>query len=523
MMKNTKIIEVAIFSILICVIVVSLIVRFVQAFKFGFYDGDALRYWNVSRLWAEGKFILDYPLPDANPHYYPTVYAVYALLHKLFGAGYYIVGVFNSSLEVLNVILVFAIGRITCKNNWVAILATVTYALLPRAFFYSVRGNMQIMLINFVLLSVLFISLYLKSGLKKHTYLFLSMFFVSLAANAHPTMATVLVSNCLLVLILHWALCSNLKQFFTEKSIIFLSSGGIFLSLYAAGLIKFRRWLIISHKIHYNRIHRLVDNYQIIDYGHGYENKGDFLYLFQCASHFLHQNVGYIFETTFYLSLLIGGYLFWKNRGSIKNIVMLYVPGVTVVTFVLMYATLIPRESIARLFLPFTALAMLHIFIVLIQFSKLCFPKYGTAVLFLFSILFITESSWNGRGISQISESKKIYDQLQGKIDFSADVLYVGSSDKRNMSHMRPYFTGKYTRLDMIEGRIDSVASVIGKLKPTYLQITFPEAPEEMKQYPAWGKIWKEALDIVEKNQENCEETTKFHGTFCLISPSEKQ
>lgn len=99
--------------------------------RIGLKGSDNTYYTNMAMLWSEGEHV--YSIGDSPLLYYrPVVYWVYAAAVRALGFNDATIKTVNTSLDTLNILLVFLLAYILSrKDPWAASSAAVIYALLP--------------------------------------------------------------------------------------------------------------------------------------------------------------------------------------------------------------------------------------------------------------------------------------------------------------------------------------------------------------------------------------------------------
>lgn len=147
-----------------CVVLIVLLgiaadVRFTDATKVGVPARiDSEHYLKVAQSWVLDGVSLRFP-------HRPVSSALQALSIKLFGYNDYSLRILNSSMDMLNLVLIFVIGVYLLRSFWLGLIPVALYAFNPYILEYSRNFMVHVLSETFVLLSFLFFILY-ESGLR---------------------------------------------------------------------------------------------------------------------------------------------------------------------------------------------------------------------------------------------------------------------------------------------------------------------------------------------------------------------
>ncbi|MEM6795977.1 MAG: hypothetical protein AAF725_18525 [Acidobacteriota bacterium] len=132
--------------------------RFHNLDQVGLDGSDTVYYTELATEWNEGRPVTR--IAEAIRVYRPVVLGLYALSYDLFGFHDHAIKSLNGSLDVLNVLLVFCIGRVMTGGSWAPSLAAAAcYAFLPAAVWLSRTELTHIVSATSILLTLLVFAL----------------------------------------------------------------------------------------------------------------------------------------------------------------------------------------------------------------------------------------------------------------------------------------------------------------------------------------------------------------------------
>jgi len=172
-------------GVTVLILGLSFYLRLINVDEIGIPNRDTFVHWHIAESWEEGNFSLRANVFDDNREYYrPVAYVVFGLAFTIFGQTDYSIKVLNGVLDIVNIVLIFLIGK-AIKTTWVGVVAAVSYAFLPLSIDLCRTDSLYILSGTFVLLSILIFVKWVQEQSERRSFLYLSLsgFSLSLAAN----------------------------------------------------------------------------------------------------------------------------------------------------------------------------------------------------------------------------------------------------------------------------------------------------------------------------------------------------
>lgn len=155
----------------------------------GINRGDGFSYIAEAKKWADGET----PSFLNGNFFRPVSYVIQGSAIKYLGYNDVSIKVVHSSIDMLNIVLLFLIATMFANSMWCGIASSLLYAFLPRVVFLSRIEMVHVESTFFVLLTLLFFILSERSHHKSRQlcifYLMLSGFCAGLATNTHIELA----------------------------------------------------------------------------------------------------------------------------------------------------------------------------------------------------------------------------------------------------------------------------------------------------------------------------------------------
>lgn len=386
----------------------------------GISKGDSFSYLKEAKLWAEGKT----PEFYGGKFYRPAIYFFQGLAIRLLGYNDYSVKIFNVTADMINILLIFLIMFLLTKSKWLGIIPVLLYSLNPYVLRFARSEYPHILSMTFVLLSFLFYLLYNNYYRNNKFFykilLFISGFFVGLAANSHPDLAFLGVGYVICFL-LNTASNHKKSNSYLEFFINLLVFSSGFIVPYAIGFIAFgfsKVYHVFSEELFGGKSH-LTARY----------GKNPFLNLFSLL--ILKGLWGWIVRLSFIIGLSIPAIWIIDFLKGKKDLLIYYTPMILIFTYLCLYFILIgvfpPR--LVRIFLPLFPL----FFISVVYWYFKIFRKYfHRSVKIAASIILVAVFSFNifylcSRSYSQ-SQYRSIYDIIKNKINSKNKILIAPAS-----------------------------------------------------------------------------------------------
>lgn len=384
----------------------------------GISRGDSFGYLREAKLWAENKS----PEFMGGSFYRPAIYFFQGLAIKFLGYNDYSIKTLNVTADMLNILLIFLISYLLTKNKWVGIIAVLFYAFNVYVLMWARTEFPHTLSTTFVLFSLLFYLLfehYPRNKICCKLLLFLSGFFVGMAANTHPDLAFLGPGYvfCFLCSAIIQRKKSNPYITFIFNSFIF-SIG--FVMPYTIGVIAFGFSKVVnvfSAEVFVSQVN-LTERY----------GESSFFTLFSNI-------LRYSFESGIKSRIIQLGSIVGISISAIwilrwfrgkKDALISYVPIILIISYLILYSIIVGVFPIhyTRLFLPLFPLFLIMIVYWYYKFFKMFSVRWGI-VLFVFvftASFFFQISQLPGKKYPQ-SQYRHIYDVLKNKIDSKNKVM----------------------------------------------------------------------------------------------------
>jgi hypothetical protein len=210
----------------IVILFIGIYLRFDGITTQGLNRGDGVKYLAESARWASDDLSLDFM---GGRFYRPAVYAIQGLGIKLFGYNDYSVKIVNSTIDTLNIILLFIIAALCTRNYLIGTIASLFYATNPKIVSLARIEMVHVQSEFFVMMALLtFIMFYRNDNYKnyfKYLFIITSGIFSYYSINTHAEL--IFVTPVFYAFILY-------KYSFSLKNHKFAL---IFISLFTAGHI----------------------------------------------------------------------------------------------------------------------------------------------------------------------------------------------------------------------------------------------------------------------------------------------
>jgi len=348
MQRSVDVLLIPLIFISICV---GAVLRFYKIQEIGMIGDDDFFYWETARQWALGNYVL-------TDHYRPFAYFIFGISERLIGVNDWSIKLLNSTLEVLNILLIYLISNKVLKSAFFGLLTCMLYAWVPFAFEQTSREAIHVISATFFLLTVYtyFSAVY---GLKvDKAKVFISGLLLGLTANTHPDLGVLGITFVFFLIYrinkLYGCRINKLKQsllgaaFFSFGfvipflTIVMIYGGDEFLSSFVAtagrqsggGLSFFEKIQILS----FNFI------------------------VFSTSKFFF-----------FSLIAMIAFYLFHCKRDNQPRHEILYFFGLSFINYVLVYTLLVSKHMIYRLYFPMISLPLI-VFVFILQHRRINRP-----------------------------------------------------------------------------------------------------------------------------------------------------
>lgn len=203
-------------------------------------DGvDTFQYTRIAERWSEGDYVFKTEgMGTKTTFYRPVAYCLYSLALGVFGDTDYAIKVLNILIDLINILLVFYLGKILI-NKETGLFSAVIYGMLPYVIDQSRMELLHIMSGMFFLISACCFAAYESASTrKKRFYLALAGSGVSLASNTHPVMLISVIGFVACIFISR--MWSRLEKAFIKNLILDLAVfAGFFLIPYIIGIAVF--------------------------------------------------------------------------------------------------------------------------------------------------------------------------------------------------------------------------------------------------------------------------------------------
>ncbi len=140
----------------VVILAAAVFLRFVNITTIGFSGADTFMYYRVATSWSEGDYSVlgdEHLIDEQLDLFRPVPFYIYSQLIRHFGQYDYSIMLFNSVVDIFNIILLFMLGT-RLKNAWLGLLSAMTYAFIPAAIEHSRMALFHIMTEFFVLIMV---------------------------------------------------------------------------------------------------------------------------------------------------------------------------------------------------------------------------------------------------------------------------------------------------------------------------------------------------------------------------------
>jgi 4-amino-4-deoxy-L-arabinose transferase-like glycosyltransferase len=165
---------------LFVLLVVSGAVRFWGLSSYGLSDSDACSYSSEAKRWDDGNYTNNWSKPG---YHLLNLIAV-----KIIGFHDYSSLYLNSFLDIVNILLIFLIGKRLKMNFFLCLAASCLYSFIPNILYENTRGLVHLASAAFLLFAFLMLLMYLKKDRFKGIYLLLSGLSLGYAGAVHPTL-----------------------------------------------------------------------------------------------------------------------------------------------------------------------------------------------------------------------------------------------------------------------------------------------------------------------------------------------
>lgn len=133
------------------VVVAAAFVRFDGITRIGITRGDSFGYLHEAKLWAFGGK----PTLGEGLFYRPGAYLPFGLALRIGGYNDYSIKVLNASADILNVMLIIAIGYLLTRKILFGLCAAVVYAFLPAPIYFARSEYVHTLSTSYVLIGCL--------------------------------------------------------------------------------------------------------------------------------------------------------------------------------------------------------------------------------------------------------------------------------------------------------------------------------------------------------------------------------
>ncbi len=172
-------------TLAIFVLLVSAYVRLHSITQIGISGSDSIFYTSMAKQWSNGNSA--YNIGCSKEIYRPVIFQLYSWALQLFGEHDYSIKLLNVLTDLVNIILILAIGYLIFESWLVALGSSAVYSLIPRVV-DSAKSELVHITSAFFLLSVVLTFLLAEKSnnkIKKYLLLFASGVFLGVSAGAH--------------------------------------------------------------------------------------------------------------------------------------------------------------------------------------------------------------------------------------------------------------------------------------------------------------------------------------------------
>ncbi len=395
-------------SILSVILGIALFERVSGLFVQGISGNDNFYYWNTAKAWFDGDITLTF-------HYRPLAYFSYFQVFNIMGSSDLSLKIFNISIDMLNMILIFILVQTNLKDRFLAILSVIIYSLLPVSIIHSRQELLHILSEFWILLHILFFTLAYRVKKMGLLYFFLavSAIFLSCAANTHPDLIVLVIPAILFIYL------KSRGDGFYEKIGTFSIQSIIFtvgaLSIFIVSMFYFGFADVVLGFLKNSQTQKSSGENSFL------------LTFYRVLINFTSKNTSLAMAIIFYLGVI---YLYVLDKAK-KPLLITY--GVTVsIFYMVIYAKIVPKYMIERLFIPFipiVIIVVLYSFRSVFQKYLVKYSKFYIVFMILFTsvILFFNRYRYlDHLSLSQHippSQYKRSYDLLKGHLGLGDRVL----------------------------------------------------------------------------------------------------
>lgn len=346
--------------LLLLTLVIAAVPRFFMLSEIGIRGDDTIYYLSLAKGWAE-------PLYDA---FRPVITTIYRIVVSVGGDSDWSVKGFNASLDVLNVLLIFLITRRICGRPVPALLAALSYGLLPRAFSFARTELLHTGSTTFILAAFSMFVLYAdgKRDDRRLLFLTLSGFFAGLSFGVHEDLLLFVPGVLVSILLASLNTASTAGRRLTLDVRRALSHMAFYLGSVVATMSPLGFWTAFIR--HIPRVRTLVASSVVHDEGQGGVSIGYPELIYNMIQFNTSTTTVTLFLTAVVVSLVIGIAHVRNPPKSNKTIACrirsqqikpaLYSPWILVLTYLLLYPVA-SNFVWPRLMLPGTPLVLMSI------------------------------------------------------------------------------------------------------------------------------------------------------------------
>lgn len=310
--------------------------RFYRVTEIGLYGSDVFFYYETAKKYLTGDFI-------ATEHFRPLAYSLYALAMKVGGVNFYSIKIFNSILDLLNILVILLLSVKLLRNRWWALVPTFLYVMLTEPALQSRTELLHVpstlpLLICCLLMTYAFD--YWKEQ-RSYYFLFAAGVGLGLSTNLHPSLNLLgpLFALTIFVFIFYRTNNSCELKSAVGRTALF-TAGFIAVYIFTFSLIGFQNgWQAFTG----NRSSQSGGSLSLFE---------NLLWSFQS---FVNGNSSIVMASLIYLLLIAW---LWK-RGPQRHHFFYTMTFILCIGYAVLYAVLVPKFQLIRTFLPLMPLLLI--------------------------------------------------------------------------------------------------------------------------------------------------------------------
>ncbi|UCG54904.1 MAG: glycosyltransferase family 39 protein [Dehalococcoidia bacterium] len=218
------------YLLLAALMLLAMYFRSINILEMGIKGSDTFQYWHIATYWAKGELVFADPIKgDTRFFYRPLAYLIYSVVVKFFGQYDYSLKIVNIFADLVNIYLIFLVGR-NIRGPWLGLLSAISYAFLPIIIQYSRCELLHILSESFILLSVWFLLKALGAKSKKLRFMFIGLAGMSFSCSMNIHTSLLYLGPGYLLFLLIYSLVSNKRL--TDKLQQALANMLVFMSMF---------------------------------------------------------------------------------------------------------------------------------------------------------------------------------------------------------------------------------------------------------------------------------------------------